>query len=117
MLFGKMTVNTRVNTARYSIGFRVDHAAPRTEEVYFTFTSRRIRLANSSADRPSSLSRCNGCSRGGSEVRTTASELRARGTPLREERWAAARPESSNRPDQDREGPPDPLHAYVRLAR
>src|SRR5205085_9259753 len=41
---GRTMANTRLNTARYSTGFSRDHRAPRTEEVYLTFTSLRTRL-------------------------------------------------------------------------
>jgi hypothetical protein len=33
-------VKTREKTARYSTGFSIDHAAPSTEDLYFTLTSR-----------------------------------------------------------------------------
>ena len=39
------TLVTKEKTARNTIGFRIDHIAPRTEAVYLTFSSLRTRFS------------------------------------------------------------------------
>ena len=40
-----MTFTTNVNTARKTMGFRIDQTAPRTDAVYLTFSSLRTRFS------------------------------------------------------------------------
>src|SRR5438034_9948129 len=74
----RTTENTSVNTARYRMGFSIDHAAPRTEDLYLTLTSLRTRFARISRSPAISRRRERGWSRGGSEVRTETVEVVAR---------------------------------------
>ena len=60
MWFGKITLNTKVKTARYRMGLSMDQAAPSTDDLYLTFTSLRTRLASTSRESASSLSRATG---------------------------------------------------------
>src|SRR5213596_2795489 len=78
----RTTENTSVNTARYRTGFSIDHATPRTEDLYLTFTSFRTRLARICRAAHSSRMRGTTWSRGGSEVRTTVSVAAAVGDPF-----------------------------------
>src|SRR2546422_224335 len=80
---GSTTVNTRLNTARYRIGFSIDHAAPSTDDLYLTLTSLRTRLPRISRSRASSRTRATGRSRGGSEVWTETVEMAASAGPPR----------------------------------
>ena len=80
--FDSTTVNTRLNTARYRIGFNIDQAAPRTEDLYLTLTSLRTRFARISRSPAISRKRERGWSRGGSEVRTETVEVVARADPF-----------------------------------
>src|SRR5919198_4455427 len=78
----RTTENTRLNTARYRIGFSIDQAAPRTEDLYLTLTSLRTRFERISRSRASSRRRAIGRSRGGSEVWTETVEIAASVVPF-----------------------------------
>src|SRR2546427_10951769 len=72
---GRITPKTSENTPRYRIGFSIDQATPRMEDLYLTFTSLRIRFHR--IWRAPRISRKRGTtwSRGGSDVRTTTLAL------------------------------------------
>src|SRR5262245_66185781 len=81
--FRRTTVNTRLNTSRYRMGLSIDHASPRTEDLYLTLTSLRTRLPRIWRAPHSSRRRDPMESRGGSEVRTMVSVAAAVECPFR----------------------------------
>jgi hypothetical protein len=82
MSFRRITRNTSVNTARYSIGLSIDHATPSTDDLYFTLTSRPIRRESKYLVRATSRRRISGWRCGGSEVWTAVSDVMARMEPF-----------------------------------
>src|SRR5213592_1963140 len=85
----RTTENTSVNTARYRMGFSIDHATPRTEDLYLTLTSLRTRFARICRAAHNSRTRTGMESRGGSEVRTMTSVVAAVTVPFVRLRWSA----------------------------
>jgi hypothetical protein len=64
------TFTTNVNTARNTMGFRIDQSAPRTDAVYLTLSSLRIRFRRISRYVSSSRIRASGRRCSDSDVRS-----------------------------------------------
>ena len=65
-----MTFTTNVNTAKKTMGFRIDQIAPRIDALYLTFSSLRMRFSRISRWAYSSRMRATGRSESDSDVRS-----------------------------------------------